>query len=125
MIPSTPKRLSRRRLLKAAAFSAALLATTSLTRYSLAQDAETGPFDFDLFTERMKAMAGQPYAPAVPELPEVYATLNYDGYRMVQFNPTKAKWADAGLGYQVHAFPMGWLFKEPVTVSEVVGGDAH
>jgi glucans biosynthesis protein len=125
MIPSTPTSFSRRHLLKAAAFSAALLATTSLTRYSMAQDAEVGPFDFELFTERMKAMATQPYAAVAPELPEVYASLDYDGYRMVQFNPQRAKWADAGLGYQVHAFPMGWLFKEPVTVSEVVDGDAH
>jgi len=118
-------RLSRRQLLKVAAFSSALLATTSLTRFALAEQAEIGPFDFDLFTERMKAMAAQPFAAAVGELPEVYAALNYDSYRMVQFNPAKAKWADAGLGYQVHAFAMGWLFREPVTVSEVVGGDAH
>lgn len=125
MIPSTPTSLSRRHLLKAAAFSAALLATTSLTRQALAEQAEIGPFDFERFTERMKAMAALPYTAVTPELPEVYASLNYDGYRMVQFNPQKAKWADAGLGYQVHAFPMGWLFKEPVTVSEVVDGDAH
>ena len=96
MIPSTPTSFSRRHLLKAAAFSAALLATTSLTRYSMAQDAEAGPFDFELFTERMKAMATQPYAAVAPELPEIYASLDYDGYRMVQFNPQRAKWADAG-----------------------------
>ena len=117
--------LSRRHLLKVAAFSSALLATTSLTRYALAEQAETGPFDFDLFTERIKTMAAQPYAAVTGQLPEVYAALNYDSYRMVQFNPARAKWAEAGVGYQVHAFAMGWLFKEPVTMSEVVGGDAH
>ena len=125
MFFSTPPKLSRRHLLKAAAFSAALLASTSLTRYAFAESAETGPFDFELFTERMEALAQTAYEPALPPLPELYASLNYDGYRMVQFNAAKAKWADAGLGYQVHAFPMGWLFKEPVAVSEIVGGNAH
>jgi len=105
--------------------SATLLATTSLTRYAIADEAETGPFDFDSFTERMQALAQSAYEPALPPLPELFAGLTYDGYRMVQFNPAKAKWAESGLGYQVHAFPMGWLFKEPVAVSEVVGGNAH
>jgi len=125
MFPSTLSKLSRRHLLKAAAFSAALLASTSLTRYAVAGEAEAGPFDFELFTERMRELARSEYEPALPPLPELYSGLNYDGYRMVQFNPAKAKWADAGVGYQVHAFPLGWLFKEPVSVSEIVGGDAH
>lgn len=125
MISSTPNSLTRRHLLKTAAFSAALLATTTLTRYAMADVAATGPFDFDSFTERMKAMAATAYVPPAAALPEAYAGLTYDGYRMVQFNPAKAKWADAKLGYQVHAFALGWLFKEPVSVSEVVGGDAH
>lgn len=125
MTPTSSLRLSRRHLLKAAALAAALMTTTSLTGYGLAQEAETGPFDFDSFTERMKALAQMAYEPALPPLPEVYAGLNYDGYRMVQFDPQKAKWAADGLGYQVHAFAMGWLFKEPVAVSEIVGGSAH
>lgn len=125
MISSTPTSLTRRHLLKAAAFSAALLATTSLTRYAMAEEAATGPFDFDSFTERMKTLAQSAHEPAAPLLSEAYAGLDYDGYRMVQFDPARAKWADAKLGYQVHAFAMGWLFKEPVSVSEVVGGNAH
>ncbi len=101
------------------------MATTSLTRYAVAQEAEAGPFNFDSFTERMQALAQTAYQPALPPLPEVYAGLNYDGYRMVQFDVRRAKWADADIGYQVHAFPLGWLFKEPVAVSEIVDGDAH
>jgi len=125
MISSSPFRPSRRHLLKAAAVSAVLMTTTSLTGYALAQEAETGPFDFDSFTERMKALAQTAYEPALPPLPEVYAALDYDSYRMVQFDVRRAKWADADIGYQIHAFPMGWLFKEPVAVSEIVDGDAH
>jgi glucans biosynthesis protein len=125
MISSSLFRPSRRHFLKAAAFAAALLTTTSLTGYGLAQEAETGPFDFDSFTERMQALAQTAYEPALPPLPEVYAGLNYDGYRMVQFDVRRAKWAEDGLGYQVQAFPRGWLYKEPVAVSEIVDGDAH
>ena len=101
------------------------MATTSLTKYAIAEEPETGPFDFDSFTERMRTRAESAYEPAIRPLPKVYAGLDYDSYRMVQFDPGKAKWADDGIGYQVHAFPMGWLFKEPVAVSEVTGGDAH
>jgi len=121
MNPTPVPRLQRRTFLKAAAV-AALLSTTSFTRVALAQSA---PFDFDAFTERMKAKAAEPFDSAVVELPEAFAQLDYDGYRKVQFDPKQARWADGNSGYQVHAFSMGWLFKEPVQVFEVANGEAQ
>lgn len=116
--------LSRRALLKGAA-SAFLLSTTALVSAPLAAEPEAGPFDFDSFTQRMRDLAASPHQP--PALLEggFYAGLDYDGYRKVQFNTKRAKWIEDGFGYQVHAFPMGWLFKEPVSVFEIVDGDAH
>lgn len=118
---STAPSLQRRTFLKAA-IAAALLSTTSFTRVALAQST---PFDFDVFTERMKAKAAEPFDSAVVELPEAFAKLDYDGYRKVQFDPKAARWADGDSGYQVHAFSMGWLFKEPVQIFEVASGEAQ
>lgn len=115
-------RLGRRAFLQVAAISAALLSTTSLTRVALAQESEA--FDFDVLTQRMQAKAAEPFNAAVPELPKLFAGLDYDGYRKVQFDAQHARWLDNNSGFQVHAFPMGWLFKEPVGVFEVVEGQA-
>lgn len=120
---SKPSRgLRRRAFLQAAAAAAALLSTTSLTRVAFAQ---SEAFDFDVLTERMRALAAEPFDAAVPELPPLFAALDYDGYRMIQFDPRHARWIGEAAGYQVHAFPMGWLFREPVGVYEVSGGAAH
>lgn len=120
MHPSVVSRLQRRTFIKAAV-AAALLSSTSFTQIAFAQ---TTPFDFDAFTERMKARAAEPYDATVPPLPEGFAALDYDSYRKVQFDPRHARWAGAGAGYEVHAFSMGWLFKEPVKVFEIADGEA-
>lgn len=122
MTTTPPHRLGRRAFLKTAAATAALLSTTSLTRLAVAQDAE--PFDFDVLTERMRQKAGEPFNAAVPELPKLFAGLDYDRYRKIQFDAQHARWIDNNSGFQVHAFPMGWLFKEPVGVFEVADGKA-
>ncbi|MFY8032406.1 MAG: glucan biosynthesis protein, partial [Devosia sp.] len=95
--------LNRRTLLKAAAV-AALMSSTSFTRIAFAQ---SEAFSFETLTARMQAKAAEPAVAEVPALPEVFATLDYDGYRKVQFDTAHARWADSAAGYQVHAFPMG------------------
>ena len=105
--------------------SAALLASTSLTRFAFAAMVEPLPFDFESLTERMRLSAALPYASGDPPLPEVFATLKYDGYLKIQFDPERAKWSDSGTGYRVLGFPMGWLFKHAVGVFEVDGGEAR
>ncbi len=118
-------RLGRRAFLRAAGAAAALLSTTSLTRVAFAQDADDAEvFDFDVLTEQMRKKAGEPFNGAVPELPKLFAGLDYDGYRKIQFDAQHARWIDNNSGFQVHAFPMGWLFKEPVGVFEVAEGKA-
>ncbi|MDC9823376.1 glucan biosynthesis protein G [Devosia sp. ZB163] len=122
MHPTSYPRLGRRAFLKSAAAAAALFSTTALTPIAIAQDAET--FDFEVLTERMRAKAAEPFDATVPELPKLFAGLDYDGYRKVQFDAQHARWIDNNSGFQVHAFPMGWLFKEPVGVFEVAEGKA-
>lgn len=124
MYSVSPHRLGRRAFLRAAAATAALLSTTSLTRVAFAQESEAEPFDYEVLTGRMRLRAEEPFNAAVPELPKLFAGLDYDGYRKVQFDAQHARWLDNNSGFQVHAFPMGWLFKEPVGVFELIEGQA-
>ena len=124
MTPNLIHRLDRRAFLKGAAAGAALLSSTSLSSVALGQAAEPEPFDFDVLAERMRALAGRPFHTNVPPLPKLFASLDYDGYRKIQFDAQHARWLDNNSGFQVHAFPMGWLFKEAVGVFEVAEGKA-
>jgi len=117
--------LSRRAFLAGAAASFALLSTTSMTRPAFALEPMSGAFDFESFSARMKGLAAQPYQSPVLIDSAVYTGLNYDGYRRVQFNTKKARWAGDDHGFQIQAFPPGWLFKETVSVYEITDGDAH
>jgi glucans biosynthesis protein len=104
-----------------------LLTTTALTAPVFAQVEERSEFsfDFDSFSARMQAMAGEPYAPVSATLPEAFAGLDYDGYRLIQYRPEAAKWSDSAAGYRVQAFHLGWLYPEPVKVFEIENGTAH
>lgn len=116
-----------------------LMAGTALPRIAFAQEAEVPEalaenvaaapvepqkFSFDLLTEEMRQLATQPYA--APTIPSSFLEkLTYDDYRMIRFNPERARWASADKSfYQLHAFHMGWLFKEPVLIYEIEGETA-
>ena len=102
-----------------------LLGTTGLPSIVRAQQTspQPEPFSFDALTETMKARAaGQD--PVAPPLSDFLANLDYDSYQMIQFWPKRARWADDGSTWRVMPFHIGWLFKEPVKVYEVVNGAA-
>lgn len=103
-----------------------LLATTALTAPTLAQGApgESFEFDFDSFSARMQQMAAAPYVAPAFVLPEAFADLDYDAYRLIQFRPEASKWSDSAAGYRIQAFHLGWLYPEPLKVFEVENGQA-
>ena len=83
------------------------------------------PFDFELLSAKMRAAAAAPHAPPSQPLPPVYAALDYDAYRMMQFDPERAWWRGDAAGCEVQAFAPGWLYLEPVQLFEVDGGEAR
>jgi glucans biosynthesis protein len=136
--PAPSARVSRRGLLALIGTAALLQCSTGLVRPAWAQDtapvqpvqpvgpAETAglPFDFDLLTDQMRALAGQPHkAPVKAE--GFFSDFTYDDYQAIQFDPKQARWAGEDAGFHVHAFHMGWLFAEPVMMFEVVDGMAR
>lgn len=84
------------------------------------------PFSFDTLTDAMRALAAAgPDAPAT--LPDSFLSkLTYDLYRLIRFDPERARFADVeNSHFLLHAFHMGWLFKEPVLLYQVENGMAQ
>ncbi|MCD1625385.1 MAG: glucan biosynthesis protein [Paracoccaceae bacterium] len=80
-------------------------------------------FSFDILSEEMRQLAEGPYQPA-PEASGFISELDYDDYRLVRFRPDRQRWATETSTLTLAAFPMGWLFKEPVILYEVADGAA-
>lgn len=133
-----PLSLTRRRLIATLPAGAFLACTTALPRGVLAQEAPAAapqpapappaapqqPFSFDALSAEMQTLAGQP--PQTVTLPDSFLSgLTYDDYRLIRFNPERARFAELpDSRFQLHAFHMGWLFKEPVLMFEVADGMA-
>ena len=86
----------------------------------------TTPFSFDLLSEEMRLAAQA--APAAREtLPEGFLSgLTYDDYRLIRFNPKRARFAEVeNTRFQLHAFHIGWLFKEPIHLYQIEGPEAR
>ncbi|WP_415182063.1 glucan biosynthesis protein [Phaeovulum sp.] len=128
--------LTRRHLLGALPATALLMTGTALPRMGHAEETSPPPasvdmpataqqFSFDLLGEEMQALATQPYK-AAPAGGGFLDNLTYDDYRLIRFNPERARWADEKDNFfELQAFHMGWLFKEPVLMYEVVDGQAQ
>jgi glucans biosynthesis protein len=121
--------LPRRAFLAGLGGIAVLHCSTSLTMAQTAPvpavPAVAGvPFDFDRLTEDARMIAQSPPAPAA-KAEGFFSDFSYDDYKSVQFNAKKARWAGPDAGFHLHAFHLGWLFAEPVTLSEVDGGIAR
>ncbi|GGG81903.1 glucans biosynthesis protein G [Salipiger pallidus] len=125
--------MSRRQALGAVG---AALCSVALPHGVLAQDtqpegeADTGggkpsvPFSFDSLSEQMKLAALQD-APQRETIEGFLDELDYDDYQRIRFDSRHAQWADTeGSLFRLHAFHPGWLFKEPVSIHEVVDGQA-
>lgn len=134
--PLAPASLTRRSLIASLSAGAVLMGATALPRIARAQeaaapvaapaaDAAAQQFSFDLLAEEMRALAAA--APQTVDLPASFLDgLTYDDYRLIRFNPDRARWAEAeGSVFRLHAFHMGWLFKEPVLIHEVTEGQAR
>ncbi|MFZ5494830.1 MAG: glucan biosynthesis protein [Verrucomicrobiota bacterium] len=90
----------------------------------------TGPlaraaFGFAAVEARARALAAQPYAAPPENLPEWMQKLDYDQHRGITFAREHAWWRAERLPFQVQFFHPGWLFKSPVKINEVAGGEAR
>ncbi len=88
------------------------------------QAAET-PFDFDVLQFRAKALAAQAYKERPSRVPEAMLKYNYDQYRKIQYDATRAWWRSEKLPFELNFFHPGWLYKKTVQLNELVGKESR
>ena len=77
---------------------------------------------FARIAERARTMATRPYAPPDPRaMPEALTSLDYSRFRDIRFNKDAALWRDEAR-FSIELFHLGFLYREPVVINEVVNG---
>ena len=82
------------------------------------------PFDEHTVAAMARAVAEKPHRRRADALPKAFASLDYDGYRRLRFDPGRALWKDADLGFQMQPHHRGFLFQDRVELFEVADGMA-
>lgn len=92
----------------------------------VASSAQAAPSRFSEATVQSMArdLARKAYSPSSTTLPPALASLSYDDYRNIRFNPAQALWKAEGLPFQLQFFHRGHLFRERVDLYEVQDGRA-
>jgi len=121
-LPNSCAPLFTRRALLASA-AAAALPLSGTPSFSQSQQSGAAAFSFDTLTEGARKRA-ETAPPAPEDVAPIFANMTYDDYQHIQFRPTHARWTDPGVDWRMMPFHMGWLFKEPVRLHEVVDGMA-
>lgn len=135
-------RLSRRAFLRAGS-AMGCLAAAGLVSPVVAQDAtapaataadatpapaipaapQKTPFSFDDLAAQMRAAAKGDAVPPATASADFLNKLTYDTYRLIRFDPKKARFADIeNTEFELQAFHLGWLFKEPVQLFDLADG---
>ncbi|WP_051855590.1 glucan biosynthesis protein [Thioclava atlantica] len=134
--PSSSFRPNRRQLLRAGSAMGCLAAAGLWSGAGFAQETQPAaaasdaapqqaPFSFDQLAEEMRAVAkGEPVAPATSEA-KFLDELTYDTYRLIRFDPEKSRFAGIkNTRFELQAFHLGWLFKEPVQLFTLADGQS-
>ena len=79
---------------------------------------------FDQIIARAKALASQPYQQDDGKLPDALNNLDYQSYRDIRFRKERALWGDTP-GFSVEFFHPGFLYRQTVTIHEVVNGEVR
>lgn len=69
----------------------------------------------------MRSLSKQPYQQPKP-VEGFWTNLDYDGYQMIRYRRDRSRWQDESQIFRLQAFHLGWLFKEPVAIHEIVDG---
>ncbi len=110
--------LARQALL---AGSAAASETATLSKLPLAASM---PFADNTVIELARQLAKSPYRPPEDTVPQSYKDLDYDSYRAIRFKKNLALWDGDNLGYSAELFTAGYIYRTPVKIFVVEGGQA-
>ncbi|HEX2861589.1 MAG TPA: glucan biosynthesis protein G, partial [Lacunisphaera sp.] len=79
-------------------------------------------FDFTTLQKLARERAARPYAAPVSHVPDWLAGYNYIQHQSIRFDKGHAWWKADKLPFELQFFHPGWLFKEPVQIHDLSGG---
>jgi glucans biosynthesis protein len=82
-------------------------------------------FDYAWLKGQARTMAASQYRTPKNTLPTPLEKLDFDQYQAIRFRPERALWVKEGLEFQMQFFHLGYHFKEPVRMHDVVNGQAQ
>jgi periplasmic glucans biosynthesis protein len=85
----------------------------------------TRPFDLAWLKGQARALASRPFRPAPKVVHQRLIDMGYDEYQHLRFRREQALWGKEDRGFRVEFFHMGRGFTEPVTIHEIVDGQAR
>lgn len=83
------------------------------------------PFPEDYVVVLARQLAAKPFELGTVQLPPEIADLSYDQYRDIRFDNEKSIWKHAGVPFTFDLFHTGFLYKTPVDIQIVEGGQAR
>ncbi len=113
--------------LAAASFASSLMDSVSWSQSTAPAPAQTSTksqprFSYADVVKRAKDLSSQDYIAKAPALPEPLANLDFDAYRDIKFKEDKTLLANGGGPFRMQLYPLGFLFKRPVTINVVRDG---
>src|SRR5271169_2152951 len=107
----------------------AVLSATRLWRPVFAQQAggappAVSPPDFGIadVVKRARELAGAPFDPTVPPLPDSLAALDFDAWRDIRFKSEKPLLGTPNASFRLELFHLGHLYKRPVIINVLRDG---
>lgn len=82
-------------------------------------------FNAEWLREQARQLAATAYRPPGKITVPALTGLGWNEYQDIRFRPTQAFWRDKGLAFQIRFFHLGYYFLHPVTIHEVVDGQAR
>lgn len=73
---------------------------------------------FDEVSAEARELASEPYEQPTAYLPDRFRDMGYDEFRKIRFRPDRAIWLPEQLPFQLQLFHRGYLFEQPVSISE-------
>jgi periplasmic glucans biosynthesis protein len=119
----------RRDVLKiAAAGLASQIAGAASPAFAQAQEPQASappPFGHALVVDIARVMAKKPFKAATGDLPELFASLNYDQYVGIRARPETNIWAADNIGFAIEPLHRGFIFSSPMMLHVVENGAAR
>jgi periplasmic glucans biosynthesis protein len=83
------------------------------------------PFSREVVQQSASELAKKAYEAPPAEAAKAVKDLDYDQFRQIRFRRERTIWRGENLNFELQVLPTGWLFKAPIEINLVDGGNAR